>query len=103
MDGRGRAMEQIRNINSIQIFSAVSHTRNVTRAAKLLNTSQSAVSYHIKKLETDLSVSLFRRTASGLELTEEGALLAAHVERGLGAIRCSPAAGCRRVWAACWR
>ena len=87
MDGRGRAMEQIRNINSIQIFSAVSHTRNVTRAAKLLNTSQSAVSYHIKKLETDLSVSLFRRTASGLELTEEGALLAAHVERGLGASR----------------
>jgi LysR family glycine cleavage system transcriptional activator len=65
----------------------VSHTRNVTRAAKLLNTSQSAVSYHIKKLETDLSVALFRRTASGLELTEEGALLSAHVERGLGAIR----------------
>ncbi|MFT7390697.1 MAG: LysR family glycine cleavage system transcriptional activator [Paracoccaceae bacterium] len=80
-------MDQIRNINSIQIFSTVSHTRNVTRAAKLLNTSQSAVSYHIKKLETDLSVALFRRTASGLELTEEGAMLAAHVDRGLNAIR----------------
>jgi LysR family glycine cleavage system transcriptional activator len=80
-------MDRIRNIKSLQIFGVVSHTRNLTRAAKLLNTSQSAVSYHIKKLETDLSVALFRRTASGLELTPEGALLSAHVDQGLGAIR----------------
>lgn len=80
-------VEQIRNIKSIQVFNVTSELGNVTRAARLLNISQSSVSYHIKKLETDLGVSLFRRTASGLQLTEEGSLLAGHVETGLGAIR----------------
>lgn len=60
---------------------------NVTRAAQELNISQSSVSYHIKKLEEDLSVTLFRRTASGLQPTEQGNLLAQHVARGLAAIR----------------
>lgn len=60
---------------------------NVTRAAQALNISQSSVSYHIKKLEDDLSVALFRRTASGLQPTEQGNLLAQHVGRGLAAIR----------------
>lgn len=60
---------------------------NLTRAAQLLNISQSSVSYHIKKLEEDLAVTLFRRTASGLQPTDQGAQLAQHVERGLGAIR----------------
>lgn len=76
----------IRNINSIQIFKSVCEARSVTRAAQELNISQSSVSYHIKKLETDLAVQLFRRTAIGLELTEEGALLATQVERGLSII-----------------
>ncbi|MBY8977947.1 LysR family transcriptional regulator [Rhodobacteraceae bacterium NNCM2] len=78
---------QIRNIKSIQVFHAVSEIGNVTRAANILNISQSSVSYHIKKLETDIGVALFRRTASGLELTDEGSLLYKHVERGLGAIQ----------------
>lgn len=77
----------IRNIKSIQVFNITSTTSNVTRAAKLLNISQSSVSYHIKKLETDLGYSLFRRTKQGLELTEEGAVLADHVEKGLNMIQ----------------
>ena len=77
----------IRNIKSIQVFSVASDTGNVTRAAQLLNISQSSVSYHIKKLETDLGYSLFWRTKQGLELTEEGAVLASHVEKGLNMIQ----------------
>ncbi|QGX99065.1 LysR family transcriptional regulator [Roseovarius faecimaris] len=77
----------IRNINSIQVFNAVADVQNVTRAAQLLNSSQSAVSYHIKKLEAELDTALFRRSASGLELTEAGSILAGHVARGLEAIR----------------
>ena len=76
-------MQKIRNIKSIQIFSTVADEKNVTKAAKLLNISQSSVSYHIKKLEMDLSIVLFKRTANGLELTEEGALLVKHVNLGL--------------------
>lgn len=78
---------KIRNITSIQVFNVASQTGNVTRAAQLLNISQSSVSYHIKKLETDLGCSLFRRTKKGLELTEEGTSLAIHVEKGLRMIQ----------------
>ncbi len=77
----------IRNMKSIQVFSVASDTRNVTAAARLLNISQSSVSYHIKKLETDLGYSLFWRTKQGLELTEEGAVLASHVDKGLNMIQ----------------
>ncbi len=77
----------VRNINSIQVFMVCHELGNVTRAAQELNVSQSSVSYHIKKLEDDLSVTLFRRTASGLQPTEQGSLLAQHVGRGLAAIR----------------
>jgi len=64
----------------------VCETLNVTRAAQMLNSSQSSVSYHIKKLETELGTPLFRRTATGLHLTEAGDTLARHVARGLAAI-----------------
>lgn len=76
----------IKNIKSIQVFSMVCETLNVTRAAQILNTSQSCVSYHIKKLESELGTPLFRRTATGLHLTEPGETLARHVARGLGVI-----------------
>ena len=84
---------EIRNIKSIQVFNTISDVMSVTRAAEVLSISQSSVSYHIKKLETAIGVSLFRRTSRGLELTEEGNLLKVHVERGLGDIQ----AGLARV------
>lgn len=77
----------VRNINSIQVFNVVSEFRNVTQAARMLNISQSSVSYHIKKLETDLGYELFRRTKGGLVLTEEGAVLASYVDKGLNMIQ----------------
>lgn len=80
-------IHKIRNIKSIQVFQAVYEAGNVTRASRELAISQSSVSYHIKKLELDLGVPLFRRNAVGLEPTEEGQTLASHVERGLGEIR----------------
>lgn len=78
--------EQIRNIKSLQVFQAVALAQNITEAARVLNISQSSVSYHIKKLETELGLFLFQRTPSGLVVTEEGAVLAAHVERGFSEI-----------------
>ncbi|MGL5363189.1 MAG: LysR family transcriptional regulator, partial [Bosea sp. (in: a-proteobacteria)] len=72
-------MVRIRNINSIHVFDSVARLGSVTKAAQHCGSTQSSVSYHIKKLELDLGTVLFRRTAHGLELTEEGALLAGHV------------------------
>ncbi len=76
-------MGRIRNINSIHVFDSVAKLGSVTKAALQCGSTQSSVSYHIKKLEADLGVSLFRRTAHGLQLTEEGSTLAAHVDAGL--------------------
>jgi LysR family transcriptional regulator, glycine cleavage system transcriptional activator len=83
----GLHMLQIKNINSIQVFSVVARTKNLTKAAVELNSSQSAISYHIKKLEAELGLPLFRRTATGLELTDHGAALVPHVDAGLNGIR----------------
>lgn len=80
-------MAQIKNIKSIQVFNVVARTKNLTKAAVELHSSQSAISYHIKKLEADLGLPLFRRTAAGLELTDHGAALAPHVDAGLTGIR----------------
>jgi LysR family transcriptional regulator, glycine cleavage system transcriptional activator len=75
-------MVRLRNINSIHVFDSVAKLGSVTKAADHCGSTQSSVSYHIKKLEADLGVALFRRTGQGLELTEEGATLAAHVDAG---------------------
>lgn len=80
-------MTQIKNIKSIQVFSVVARTKNLTKAAAELHSSQSAISYHIKKLEAELGLPLFHRTAVGLELTDHGAVLAPHVDLGLNGIR----------------
>ncbi len=80
-------MKQIRNIKSIQVFGVVSRLKNVTHAADVLNISQSSVSYHIKKLETEICAPLFERKSNGLALTAEGAILSSYVERGLSSIQ----------------
>lgn len=64
-------MDKLKNIKSIQVFLAVANFNNATRAAAFLNTSQSAISYHIKKLEDEVGITLFERTPTGLVLTEE--------------------------------
>jgi LysR family glycine cleavage system transcriptional activator len=74
---------RIRNINSIHVFDSVARFGSVTKAARHFGSTQSSVSYHIKKLEADLGVVLFSRTSHGLELTDEGESLARHVDTGL--------------------
>jgi len=80
-------VEKLKNIKSIQAFLAAADCGSATRAAKLLHTTQSSISYHIKKLESGLGVSLFNRTPSGLVLTDHGVLLASYAERGLALIQ----------------
>jgi LysR family transcriptional regulator, glycine cleavage system transcriptional activator len=76
-------MAKIRNINSIHVFDSVARFGSVTKAALHHGSTQSSVSYHVKKLEADLGVTLVTRTAHGLKLTDEGVTLASHVEAGL--------------------
>jgi DNA-binding transcriptional LysR family regulator len=52
----------------------------MTKAAERLNTSQPAVSAHIKTLESELGVALFLRTPKGMVLTPEGVELKERAE-----------------------
>ena len=60
------------NLNHLHYFWAVAHAGALTRAAKQLNLSQSALSVQIQKLEHQLGHRLFERTGKKLLLTEAG-------------------------------
>jgi DNA-binding transcriptional LysR family regulator len=61
--------------DKLRIFHAVAESGSLTSAGRTLSLSQSAVSRQITTLEESLSVSLFRRHARGLVLTEQGLIL----------------------------
>jgi DNA-binding transcriptional LysR family regulator len=67
----------------LRSFVIVAEEGHLTRAAQRLNTSQPAVSAHIKALEEELGVTLFVRTPKGMELTKEGELLKTQAEKCL--------------------
>ena len=58
------------NFHHLRYFWAVAKEGNLTRAARQLHVSQSALSAQIKQLETDLGQPLFQRTGRTLTLTE---------------------------------
>ncbi len=68
------------NFHHLRYFWAVAKEGNLTRAARQLHTSQSALSAQIKQLETELGQSLFQRTGRTLTLTEAGRLAFAYAE-----------------------
>ena len=55
----------------LEVFIAVAKHLNITRAARELHVSQSAVSQQIERLEENLRVTLIRKTRRGIELTED--------------------------------
>ncbi len=59
----------------LRSFIVVARHGNVTRAARALHKTQSAVSVQIKQLEERLRVALFAREARGVSLTEAGETL----------------------------
>ena len=59
----------------IQIFSAVAKLGSLSKAAKVLNTSQPTLSRQIALLEKQLEITLFERSTQGLKITDLGAKL----------------------------
>ena len=55
-----------------RIFVTVADEKNLTKASKVLNISQPAVTKRIKNLEEVLNVKLFERSKSGMTLTSDG-------------------------------
>lgn len=79
-------MPQPIDLRKLKAFVTVAREGNVTRAAEQLHITQPAVTLQLKRLATDTGLTLFRRTSTGLELTQEGALLAAKAEQVLAAL-----------------
>jgi LysR family transcriptional regulator, transcriptional activator of the cysJI operon len=65
------------NLFQLRAFDAVAREGSFTRAAARLFISQPAVTGHVKALEEHYQITLLRRTARRVELTEEGIRLAA--------------------------
>ncbi|WP_244495637.1 LysR family transcriptional regulator [Ensifer sp. Root278] len=79
-------MLQSIDLRKLKAFVTVAREGNVTRAAEQLHVTQPAVTLQLKRLAADTGLTLFRRTSTGLELTQEGALLAAKAEQVLTAL-----------------
>jgi DNA-binding transcriptional LysR family regulator len=71
------------DLTALRSFVAVVDTGGVTRAAGLLNLTQSAVSMQLKRLEEGLGREFFSRAARKLALTPEGEQLLAYARRML--------------------
>lgn len=69
------------NTEWYRIFLSVSKTKNLTKAAEQLHITQPSVSYAIKQLEQNLGVVLLTRLSKGVQLTQEGQMLAEYVEK----------------------
>ena len=66
------------NLLQLKYFIAIVEEGSFTKAAKRLYVAQPSLSQHVKNLEDELGSDLMRRTARGIEATEEGEELLKH-------------------------
>jgi DNA-binding transcriptional LysR family regulator len=72
------------NLRHLSVFHGVAKAGSVNAAARLLHTSQPAVSRELRTLEERLGVPLFDRLPRGMRLTEAGQILLGYAERIFG-------------------
>lgn len=60
------------NLELYRIFKIVADEENLTKASEMLHISQPAVTKHIKNLENELKVELFKRSKYGMILNKNG-------------------------------
>lgn len=69
------------DLDSIRVLAAVVQQGSFAGAAKTLHRAQSAVSYQVRKLESNLDLVIFDRSQYRAELTEEGKVILAEGKR----------------------
>jgi DNA-binding transcriptional LysR family regulator len=74
-------------LQALRALEAAARRRSFSRAAEELHLTHSAVSHHLRGLETELGVELFRRAGSRMIPTAAGAQLAERVRRSLDDLR----------------
>jgi LysR family glycine cleavage system transcriptional activator len=83
------AKTRMPSLVSIGAFEAAARHGSFAKAALELGTSPASVSYHIRRLETQIGVRLFRRLAQRVELTEAGLAAAESTIEAFGLLRSS--------------
>lgn len=76
-------MPRVLDLSALRSLVAVAELGGVTRAANMLNLTQSAVSMQMKRLEQSLGLRLLDRAPRGIALTPEGQQLLAYARRML--------------------
>lgn len=79
-------MDRFSNINTILAFVTVAREGSVSRAAEVLNLTQPAISHQIKRLGEETGIALFTRTATGLQISHDGAAVLSKAEHILEAM-----------------
>ena len=74
------------SLRQIRYFTAAANAGQVSRAAKGLNVSQSALTTAIKQLEETIGTPLFVRHGGGVSLTYEGSIFLDHARRIMAAV-----------------
>lgn len=69
------------NIQQMKYFVEVCRCGNMSKAAQNLYISTQGLSMAIMRLESEFSCRLFKRTAKGIQLNEDGEFLLEHAER----------------------
>ncbi len=77
------------SLASIRAFEAAARLRSFAKAAQELDTTAASVSYHVRQLEQQIGVTLFRRHPHRVELTEPGELIATEAMNAFAALRAS--------------
>lgn len=77
------------SLASIRAFEAAARLGSFAKAAQELDTTAASVSYHVRQLEKQIGVVLFRRHPQKVELTEPGQLIAIEAMNAFAALRAS--------------
>ncbi|HWE53031.1 MAG TPA: LysR family transcriptional regulator [Bryobacteraceae bacterium] len=74
-------------VTQLECFLSIARTRNFGRAADQLGKTQPALSVQVRRLETDLGITLFERFGRQVRVTGAGEILVPHAERILAEVK----------------
>ena len=74
------------SLHSMRAFEAAARLGGFAQAARELDTTAASVSYHVRRLEQQIGVRLFRRCPQRVELTRAGRLVAQETSNAFAAL-----------------
>ena len=83
------AEDKLPSLASIRAFETAARLGSFAQAASELGTTAASVSYHVRQLERQIRLPLFRRLAQRVELTTAGAVIAREATNAFAALRAS--------------